>query len=76
MLNAINNLNDDSTAMIAVLDKWNSPIVIKNYLVDNQESDSKSLIILKSQMELLVYQCLDLLTEQYARIKTKQETEA
>lgn len=34
MIAAINNLSEESVALIAVLDKNNAPIVIKNYLVD------------------------------------------
>ena len=32
-------------------------------------------MLLASQMNMLVYQCLDLVSEQYARLKTREEHE-
>ncbi len=59
----------------------NSPIVIKNYLADHLapqgiiNEEPADLKWLRQSMQLLVYQCLDLITQQYSRIKTKQEKE-
>jgi hypothetical protein len=47
--------------------------MIKNYLVDQllaeERMHTKHIHLLKTQMKMLVYQTLDLITEQYARIK-------
>ena len=66
MLATLNQLEFESAAMIAILDKENRPVAIKNYLAD-QGTD------LESQMVMLIYNCLDVVDQQYARVKTKQE---
>lgn len=64
-------MKDPVMAMIAVLDKKNTPILIKNYLVEARwpNGDEDSSIKLNNQMEMLVYQALDLINDQYNRIK-------
>lgn len=59
----------------------NSPIIIKNYLVDQQivQKDSieeKDLLRLKMEMNLMVFQTLDLIESHYSKIKTEEQNKA
>lgn len=73
------NTKEPIVALVAILDKRNEPILIKNYLVDpnmtdfEDETNIKTLKKLKTEMKMLVYQSLDLITEHYARIKSERE---
>jgi hypothetical protein len=67
---------DPIIAMIALLDKRNTPILIKNYLAEQKAAELDQdfqQTLLYNQMLMVVYQALDLISEHCSRIKGSNE---
>ena len=69
---------DPVIALVAVLDQRNQPIFVKNYLVEarfQEDLEDSKAVSLENQLLMLVYQGLDVINEQHARIKGAKENE-